>query len=240
VSAAEKKVAGIKGDIESTAALQYLRGILEIVKAAGYQGLLIVIDEAETILRMRTDSRHKSLNGIRQILDASGSYPGLAWLFTGTPEFYDSRRGVKGLEPLDARIGFQERGGFANIRQPQLRLVPFDRDRLVAVAHRLRELFPTKKRAELEEKVSSAFVSRLVDQVTAGFKGDVGIVPRQFLREFVDVLDLVEQDPAFDPDTVYDFRIAEDRLTPAEKAKLHGEPPLPDADDGPVPHVDSW
>ena len=57
-------------------ALAYLRGILEIVKAAGYKGLLIVIDEAETILRMRTDSRHKSLNGIRQISDAVGRLPG--------------------------------------------------------------------------------------------------------------------------------------------------------------------
>ena len=46
------------------------------MKAAGYKGLVIVIDEAETILRMRSDSRHKSLNGIRQIADAAGSYPG--------------------------------------------------------------------------------------------------------------------------------------------------------------------
>ena len=62
VAAASKKVAGIKGDIGSRDALD-LRGVLEIVKAAGYKGLLIVIDEAETILRMRSDSRHKSLNG---------------------------------------------------------------------------------------------------------------------------------------------------------------------------------
>ncbi len=55
VAAAAKKVAGIKGDLGSPDALDYLRGVLEIVKAAGYRGLLIVIDEAETILRMRKD-----------------------------------------------------------------------------------------------------------------------------------------------------------------------------------------
>ena len=54
VAAAAKKAAGIKGDIGSRDALDYLRGVLEIVKAAGYKGLLIVIDEAETILRMRS------------------------------------------------------------------------------------------------------------------------------------------------------------------------------------------
>jgi hypothetical protein len=33
--------------------MAYLQGVLEVVKAAGYKGLVIVIDEAETILRMR-------------------------------------------------------------------------------------------------------------------------------------------------------------------------------------------
>jgi len=99
VAASAKKAAQIKGDIGSRDALHYLRGVLEIVKAAGYKGLVIVIDEAETILRMRTDSRHKSLNGIRQIADAASSYPGLLWLFTGTAEFFDTRHGVAGLAP---------------------------------------------------------------------------------------------------------------------------------------------
>ncbi|HSP81701.1 MAG TPA: BREX system ATP-binding protein BrxD, partial [Myxococcaceae bacterium] len=96
VAAAQKKAAGIKGDISSRDAFDYLHGILEIVKAAGYKGLVIVIDEAETILRMRQDVRGKSLNGIRQICDAADRYHGLLWIFTGTPEFFDTTRGVKG------------------------------------------------------------------------------------------------------------------------------------------------
>jgi len=60
VAGTVKKHAGIKGDIGSRDALAYLRGVLEIAKALGYKGMLIVIDEAETILRMRKDSRHKS------------------------------------------------------------------------------------------------------------------------------------------------------------------------------------
>ena len=130
VAASAKKAAGIKGDIGSSDALDYLRGVLEIVKAAGYKGLVIVIDEAETIVRMRKDSRHKSLNGIRQIADSAGSYPGLLWLFTGTPEFFDERRGVAGLAPLHDRIKFLKQGRFASLRQAQLELQPFDADRL--------------------------------------------------------------------------------------------------------------
>lgn len=120
VAASAKKAAGIKGDIGSREALDYLQGILEIVKAAGYKGLVIVIDEAETILRMRHDVRGKSLNGIRQICDAADRYRGLLWLFTGTPEFFDANRGVAGLQPLHDRIKFDQQQGFVNPRQPQL------------------------------------------------------------------------------------------------------------------------
>ena len=248
VAAASKKAAGIKGDIGSRDALDYLRGVLEIVKAAGYKGLLIVIDEAETILRMRSDSRHKSLNGIRQIADAAGSYPGMLWLFTGTPEFFDTRHGVAGLEPLHRRISFSKQGSFASLRQPQLELTPFDAERLRSVATRLRELYPSGTRSVLEERVSLDFIDRLVAEVTKGFRGDVGVVPRQFLREFVTKLDLVEENDDYVPMELYGFdpsQISTSALTPEEQQRLGGtsdSAPLDELEDGPelIPTEDVW
>jgi hypothetical protein len=111
VASSAKKVAGIKGDITGRDAFDYLHGLLEIVKAAGYKGLVIVIDEVETILRMRSDVRGKSLNGVRQILDAADRYHGLLWIFTGTPELFDTKRGIAGLQPLHDRIQFLEHDG---------------------------------------------------------------------------------------------------------------------------------
>lgn len=237
VAASAKKAAGIKGDIESRDALDYLRGVLEIVKAAGYAGLVIVIDEAETILRMRSDSRHKSLNGIRQITDAAGTYPGMLWVFTGTPEFFDTRHGVAGLAPLHDRIRFLKQGRFASLRQAQLELIPFDADRLRSVALRLRELFPTSDRGRLDQKISTAFVERLVAEVTAGFKGDVGVVPRQFLREFVTQLDLVEEHADYEPMAEYGFQATE--LSSEEQHVLSGAR-LDDDADRFVPTEDVW
>jgi hypothetical protein len=234
VGAAAKRLAGVKGDIESRDALDYLRGVLAIVKAAGYKGLVIVIDEAETILRMRKDSRHKSLNGIRQIADAASSYHGLLWVFTGTPDFFDSRHGVAGLAPLHERIAFMKQGNRVNPRQPQLELVPFDAARLRGVALRLRELYPSRSPERIADRLSDAFIERLVAEVTAGFKGDVGVVPRQFLREFVNQLDLVDDDPDYAPMREYGFSPAE--LKPEEELAIKGQPYTPeDGDDGPVP-----
>ena len=199
VAASAKKIAGIKGDIGSREALDYLLGILQIVKAAGYKGWAIVIDEAETILRMRQDVRGKSLNGIRQICDAADRFHGLLWIFTGTPDFFDTKRGIAGLTPLHDRIKFETYSGFSSPRQPQLELTPFDAIRLKEVALRLRELFNAGDRIHLERKITLEFIDRLIAEVTKGFKGDVGVVPRQFLRQYVNLLDLVIDNPDFDP-----------------------------------------
>ena len=221
VAASAKKRARIKGDIKSQDALAYLRGVVEIVKAAGYKGLVIIIDEAETILRMRRDVRGKSMNGIRQICDASSSYPGLLWFITGTPEFFDTRRGVAGLQPLHDRIKFIKEGDFVSLRQAQLLLEPFKEGRLKEVALRLREIFPATDRARLDTRVTPAFIERLVDDVTRGFNGDVGVVPRQFLRTLINRMDLVEEHEDYDPMTAAGFTPSD--LRPEEAYAMEGK-----------------
>ncbi|WP_437665375.1 BREX system ATP-binding protein BrxD [Sorangium sp. So ce1182] len=195
VSASEKKAAGIKGDITSKDAMAYLQGVLEMVKAAGYEGLVIVIDEAETILRMRQDVRGKSLNGVRQIIDAADRYKGLLWIFTGTPEFFDTRRGVAGLQPLHDRIQFLNEGGLVTMRQPQLELKPFDKGRLKDVGLRLQQLYTMGDPNIVAQKVTPERIEWLVDEVSRGFGGDVGVVPRQFLRRLVNLFDTVAENP---------------------------------------------
>ncbi|HHH12131.1 MAG TPA: BREX system ATP-binding protein BrxD [Sorangium sp.] len=227
VSAGDKKVAGIKGDITSKEAMGYLRGIVEVVKAAGYNGLVIVIDEAETILRMRKGIREKSLNGIRQIIDAAASFGGLLWLFTGTPEFFDTRRGVAGLQPLHDRLEFLNDGGLVTMRQPQLELHPFNRMRLKDVALRLRDLYLTDDPNALRAKVTAERIGAMVDDMTSGFNGDVGVIPRQFLRRLVNLMDEVADYPG--------AALAEPRRTIQEKHAAEGKKPIdyvPEPGDG--------
>ena len=226
VNSSEKKAAGIKGDITSTDAMAYLQGVLEVVKAAGYKGLVIVIDEAETILRMKSDVRGKSLNGIRQIIDAADRFKGLLWVFTGTPEFFDTRRGVAGLQPLHDRIRFQVEGGLVSMRQPQLELKPFNRDRLKDVGLRLRQLYPMGDPNIVAQRVTPEVIEAKVDEVTKGFGGDVGVVPRQFLRTLVNLFDVVAENP--------DAQLPEPAKTVVEVRAAEGKKPLeyePEPDD---------
>ena len=236
VAASEKSAAGIKGSITSQTAMDYLHGILEIVKAAGYAGLLIVIDEAETILRMRTDTRGKSLNGIRQIIDAADRYKGLLWIFTGTPDFFDTKRGVAGLQPLHDRIQFMNDGGMVTMRQTQLELKPFDAERLKDVGLRLRQLYPADDPNVVAQKVTPDHIVAMVEEVTKGLGGDVGVVPRKFLRRLVNLFDSVAENPNAslpDPEpTVEEQRAAQGK-------KPYAYEPGPDDDKGyPVTEVE--
>ncbi len=234
VAAKVKALAGVKGEVESGDAMAYLRGILEIVKSAGYAGLVVVIDEAETMLRLKSDLRGKSFNAIRQVVDAAKDQPGLLWVFTGTPTFFDDRQGVKGVEALYSRIKYEELNGVPSLRQPQLALRPFDRDRLLAVALKLRSLHPDLAPEVAEKRLPRAIVEQLVDRVSEGLRADVGVVPRQFLRTLVNILDVLADDPDQDAHALLGFK--PENLTPEEEAVLAGrkldEPPTDDGDGG--------
>jgi hypothetical protein len=145
VAASIKRAAGVKGDVDHFAALSFLRGLLLILKDSGYSGLVLVLDEIETLQRARGDVREKGLNALRQLIDDidGGRFPNLYLLTTGTPAFFDGPQGVQRLEPLAQRlhVDFQTDPRFDNPRAVQLRLASFDHERLVEVGIRVRDLF---------------------------------------------------------------------------------------------------
>ena len=146
VAASVKRVAGIKGDVDHYAALSFLRGLLLILKDSGYSGLVLVLDEIETLQRVRGDVREKGLNALRQLIDDidSGRFPNLYLLTTGTPAFFrwTARCStVRAAGPQRLHVDFQTDPRFDNPRYVvQLRLSPFDHQRLLEVGIKVRDL----------------------------------------------------------------------------------------------------
>jgi hypothetical protein len=66
------------------------------------------------------------------------------------------------------------------------------------VGLRLRELYPMGDPNIVAQKVTPERIGAMVDEVTKGFRGDVGIVPRQFLRRLVNLFDSVAENPTAD------------------------------------------
>lgn len=222
VSAAAKRVAGVRQDVDHFLAMGFLQGLLAVLKGARHPGLVLVIDEVETLQRMRSDSRAKALNALRQWIDEldSGRYPGLYLIITGTPAFYDGRLGVQALPPLAQRLqtDFGTDARFDNPRAPQIRLTGFDLDRLVEVGIRVRDVYAdgSSESDRIRTLVDDAYLRDLADAVAGELGGKVGVSPRIFLKKLVaDVLDRVDQFADFDPRQHYSLTIAD-----SEKAEI--------------------
>ncbi|MCA9624714.1 MAG: DUF2791 family P-loop domain-containing protein, partial [Myxococcales bacterium] len=180
--------------------------------------------EVETIQRMPAQTREKSLNALRQLVDMlhNDELPGLYLVVTGTPDFFDGYKGIKAEQALYQRVATSFKEGFDNYRAPQVRLRPFDAERLRTVGLRIRELFVASHPERVHERVGEAFVDRLVDHVTEGFGGRVEVTPRVFLRELVDVMDRVDLHEAYDPMADYALDVDEAALHPTELSARKG------------------
>lgn len=220
------KKAGVRGAVDGQAALNFLSGLLQLLQELDMPGLVLVLDEVETLQRLPQDARAKSLNVLRQLVDglAAGQFPGLCVILTGTPEFFTGARGIRALPPLHQRVqaDFGDEVKFDNLRAPQVRLPPFDEERLLSVGRKVRTLYPAGNPERLERRIDAAFLRDFVKQVTSAFGGQVALAPRMFLRELVDVMDRVDQHEDFDPRKNFKLVLAADELTAEERAAVKG------------------
>ena len=76
----------------------FLQGALTILRDSSYPGLVLVLDEVETLQRMRGDVRGKALNALRQVIDEvdTGRFPGLYLLVLGQPRSSTAHRARRG------------------------------------------------------------------------------------------------------------------------------------------------
>ncbi len=227
VSATVKRAAGVKGDIDHFGAMSFLQGVLTVLRDSGHPGLLIVLDEVETIQRVRSDVRDKSLNALRQMIDEvdSGCFPGLYLMITGTPAFFEGPQGLRRLEPLAQRlhVDFQTDARFDNPRAVQIRLPAFDLERLCLVGCRIRDIFCEHIAAaeRIRHVCDDALIASLANSVTGKLGGRVGVAPRIFLKKLVgELLDRVDQFEDFDPRSDYALTLSDAELSQVERQAM--------------------
>lgn len=224
VAASAKRFAGIRGELDHFGAMAFLQGMLTVLRDAGQPGLVLVLDEVETLQRVRGDVRDKALNALRQLIDEvdAGRFPGLYLLVTGTPAFFDGPSGVQRLAPLAQRLAtdFGTDARFDNPRAVQVRLPGFDRAALVTLGVKVRDLYAvgTTHEGRIRATVDDTYVGTLADTVAGSLGGRVGIAPRVFLKKLVaDVLDRVDQFDDFDPRRDYALTVNAHELSDVER-----------------------
>jgi hypothetical protein len=224
VATAVRRAAGVRGELDHFGAFGFLQGLLAVLHDSGHPGLLLVLDEVETLQRVRSDVRDKALNALRQLVDEvdSGRFPGLYLLITGTPAFFEGTQGVQRLPPLAQRLAtdFTTDARFDNPRAVQVRLPGFDLAGLCELGGKVRSLYAggAAAPARVEKTVDDAYVEELARAVTGRLGGRVGVAPRVYLKKLVgDVLDRVDQFADFDPRRHYALTMSAAELTDVER-----------------------
>jgi hypothetical protein len=224
VAAAVRRAAGVKGDLDPFGAMHFLAGLLTILRDSGRAGLVLVLDEAETLQRMRADTREKGLNALRQLLDEidAGRYPGLYLVVTGTSAFFEGPQGIQRLPPLAQRLhtDFSTDIRFDNPRAVQVRLQGFDIAALAAAGAKVRDLFVAEASdaRRVRSVVDDPYLADLARSVAGRLGGKAGVAPRLYLRKLVaDVLDRVDQFADFDPRRHYALAIDAHEMSAAER-----------------------
>ena len=170
-----------------------------LARGIGYRGLVVFIDECVNLYKIshrvsRENNYEKILSMFNDTLQ--GRAPGLALILGGTPQFLeDTRRGLFSYEALrsrlcDSRFALE---GFKNLIGPVIRLRRLSDDELFALISRVTKLYAQNYGSEprITQEQMVAFL-----QICLGRAGaDSMITPREMLRDYMTVLNILMQNP---------------------------------------------
>jgi hypothetical protein len=175
-----------------------MRAILEIISGARLKGLLLLVDELELVRKFpHVRQREQAFETLRLLIDEAGrnALPGCLLLFTGTDEFFeDERYGLKSYEALAERVQTHyTHENFVSMRQPIISLESLDSERLASVIYKIRDLYGIAYSWDARQFADDASISELIQERTIFGNENIERKPRPILREFIQLLDLCEE-----------------------------------------------
>lgn len=198
LSAQALREIGVKGELEPHHVFQRMRALLQIIHGARYKGLLLLVDELELVRKFpHARQREQALETLRLLIDEVGKtgLPGCLLVFTGTDEFFeDERYGLRSYEALAERVLTPlSTTSLVSMRQPIIQLESLDKERLAQVIFKIRELYGVAYSCEAANFADDETVHQLLESWTQLGTESTSRKPRPILREFIQLLDLCEE-----------------------------------------------
>ncbi len=180
----------------------YLKLFARFLKGAGYEGMLVLIDELVNLYKIpnsitRQYNYEKILTMYNDTLQGKAHYLGI--VMGGTPQsIEDRRRGVYSYEALRSRLaeGRFAREGLSDMLAPVIHLNPLTYEELLVLIEKLADIhagyFGYERSLGTEELVKFL-------QIEFGRVGaDTHLTPREVIRDFIELLDIMFQNPETD------------------------------------------
>jgi hypothetical protein len=130
--------------------------------------------------------------------------PKCYFLFAGTEDlFSDEQKGIPSYQALYDRIRPRHHKiadrTVTEVRGAVMALDGFSKERLVEVAAKVREVHGIAYGWEAGLRLNQDFLVTMADSLATRFGQAAKTFPRGFLKTLVDLLDICEQDPTYDP-----------------------------------------
>ena len=175
----------------------YLKLFASFFRLAGYVGMMIMIDELVNIYKIsnsitRQNNYEKILTMYNDALQGKAKYIGI--IMGATPQtIEDERRGVFSYEALRSRLseGKFSKPGVRDLLAPVIRLEALNAEEMLVLCEKLSYIH-----SDLYEYEKTVSVQDLADFVKIEFErvgADVNITPREVIRDFIELLDLMYQ-----------------------------------------------
>ena len=194
-----KKDLGVDIIISDSDWYEYLKLFATFFRQAGYAGLMIMIDELVNIYKIpnaisRQYNYEKILTMYNDTLQGKAKYLGI--IMCGTPQAVeDRRRGVYSYEALRSRLAS---GKFAqesarDMYAPVIRLEPLTAEEMLVLTEKLADMHANLY--GYEHTITDNDLAQFIKIEYARVGADTNITPREIIRDFIELLDIVWQNP---------------------------------------------
>lgn len=197
---------GVNACITDDTWYEYLKLFAQFLVGAGYRGLVVLIDELVNLYKIpnatsRQYNYEKILTMYNDTLQGKAHHLGI--IMGGTPQsIEDRRRGVFSYEALRSRLtqGRFASAGLADMLAPVIHLEPLTYEELLVLIEKLADIHAGYFGYErtLTEAQLVGFLRVEFGRVGA----DTHLTPREVIRDFIELLDIVCQNPGADVDAL--------------------------------------
>ena len=178
----------------------YLKLFAVFFRLAGYAGMMIMVDELVNIYKIphtitRQNNYEKLLTMYNDTLQGKASYLGI--IMGATPQAVeDRRRGIYSYEALRSRLaeGRFSGPGARDLMAPVIRLEPLTAEEMLVLCEKLADMHAGLYGCarELTTEDLASFIRIEYSRIGA----DRNITPREVIRDFIELLDILLQNPS--------------------------------------------
>ena len=178
---------------------EYLKLFATFFRLAGYSGMMIMIDELVNIYKVpnsitRQYNYEKLLTMYNDTLQGKAKYLGI--IMGATPQaIEDKRRGVYSYEALRSRLaeGKFSKPGARDLLAPVIRLDPITAEEMLILCEKLAAMHAGLY--DYEQKITTNDLAAFIKIEYERIGADVHITPREVIRDFIELQDILYQNP---------------------------------------------